>query len=363
MHHDTGDTTLTASTAALPEWISEVHADQLDAFVDWVNQTGGLEQPGFDAIQRSFVYVPDTQVDQDLDPFSDAYFEQMVALYQELSGRVLDQESGELTRFDMAAHVRHANPYASANVTMMAGHVNAITAAIRLADLPPGARVADLGCGWGMTSEILSFCGCDVMAVDISPDFVALVRARVARLANGIDVMQSNFDDLVLPQDYDAVFFYECLHHAVKPWETLEQVTEFLKPGGKVIFAGEPINKLYWRNWGLRLDAAAIYAIRTQGWFESGWSAEFLHQMFARMGWSLTLYPHVGLNGSEVGVAQKGVRAATLPEPPPEPKPPSEAVHLRAALSEAERQRDHARRYPWKYLRTAWQQRRGTGKR
>ncbi|KIN62061.1 Methyltransferase type 12 [Sulfitobacter noctilucicola] len=354
----TGDT-----TDGTPAWIKAVSADQLDAFVDWVDQTGGLEQPGFDAIQQTFVYQPATQVDQDLDPFSDAYFDQMLSLYAELSGRILNQETGELTRFDMADHVPHTNPYASDNVSMMARHVNAITAAICRADLPAGARVADLGCGWGMTSEILSFCGSDVTAVDINADFVALVRARAARLSNGIDVVQSNFDELSLPQNYDAVFFYECMHHAVKPWETLEQVAGFLKPDGKVFFAGEPINTLWWRNWGLRLDASAVYCIRKHGWFESGWSPEFLHQMFERMGWSLTLHPHVGLNGGDIGVARRGVVKRVPQEPPVVEQDSSEADHLRAALAQAEQQRDHARRYPWKYLRGAWEQRSIGGKR
>ena len=262
-----------------------------------------------------------------------------------------------MTRFDVSGHVSHANPYASDNVAMMGGHVNAITAAIQRAELPPGARVADLGCGWGMTSEILSFCGARVTAVDINPDFVTLVRRRAARLGNGIETLQSNFDDLSLPRDYDAVFFYECLHHAVKPWETLAQVAGFLKPGGTIFFAGEPINRLWWQHWGLRLDASAVYCIRKHGWFESGWSDSFLKMMFRRMGWTLTLYPGVGLNGGDVGVAREGLWEDDMVTPPVLDQV-AEADTLRAALSEVEQQRDHARRYPWKYLRAAWEARR-----
>ena len=355
---------MTDQTEPVPEWIRHVTAEQLDDFIDWLDSTGGLEQPGFDAIQRAFVYVPDTQVDQSLDPYSDAYFDQMIALYEEVARRGLDQETGEMTAFDLPHHVQHPNPYASPAVDMMSGHVNAITAAIMRAALPPGAKVADLGCGWGMTSEILSFCGSTVTAVDINPDFVSLVQQRAARLGNGITAQQSNFDDLNLPAEYDGAFFYECLHHAVKPWETLEKVAGFLKPDGKIFFAGEPINDLFWTHWGLRLDASAIYCIRKHGWFESGWSASFLSDMFHRMGWTLTLHPEVGLRGGDVGVAERGISQAPPPPPPVTEDLPQALVdlaeidRLRAALAQTEQERDHARRYPWKYLGAAWQERR-----
>ncbi|MFK7836439.1 MAG: class I SAM-dependent methyltransferase [Sulfitobacter sp.] len=345
----------------IPAWIRKVGPDQLDDFIDWVDSTGGIEQPGFDDIQRAFVYVPGTQVDQTIDPFGATYFEQMIALYHELSGRTLDQEESEMTAFDLPNHVDHANPYASPAVDMMSGHVNAITAAIMCAELPAGARIADLGCGWGMTSEILAFCGSSVTAVDINPDFVKLVQTRADRLGNGIEARQSNFDDLVLPPEYDGVFFYECLHHAVKPWETLAQVAEFIKPDGKVFFAGEPINDLFWKSWGLRLDASAVYCIRKHGWFESGWSASFLHEMFRHIGWTLTLYPGIGLRGGDVGVARRGVTQtpqAVQVEDAPAPSEQGEAMQLRAALAAAKRERDHARRYPWKYIGNAWRQRR-----
>jgi hypothetical protein len=142
-------------------------------------------------------------------------------------------------------------------------------------------------------------------------------------------------------------------------------VNEFLKPDGKVFFAGEPINELWWKNWGLRLDACSIYCIRKHGWFESGWSEPFLHHMFDRLGWHLTLHKGVGLDGGAVGVAHRKLRQ---PDTGPHEVAGLEDSTIEAAQSDALtsyspnigdviRERDHARRYPWKYMRAALMER------
>jgi hypothetical protein len=95
------------------------------------------------------------------------------------------------------------------------------------------------------------------------------------------------------------------LHHAVKPWETLASLDKSLKRGGKIAFAGEPINEHWWKHWGLRLDIASVYCIRKFGWFESGWTLDFLGACFSRNGWQLNFYPHLGLDGSGVGIAHR----------------------------------------------------------
>ena len=186
------------------------------------------------------------------------------------------------------------------------------------ADPPAGARVLDLGCGWGLSTEMIGFTGAEVTAVDINPKFAELVDLRAMRQGRAVEVVCSNFDDLSLSGGrYDLVLFYECLHHAVKPWETLAHVADLVAPQGRIVLAGEPINAVWWRNWGLRLDALSVYCIRKFGWFESGWSEAFLHRMFSDLGWTLTLAPAIGLDNGPIGFAERpgaaDVRPLNLP--------------------------------------------------
>jgi ubiquinone/menaquinone biosynthesis C-methylase UbiE len=241
----------------------------------------------------------------------------MVALYREISGRELDPENGELTEVDVVRHAAGANPYVSRDIGFIARHARAVMTAMMAANPPPGARVLDLGCGWGLSTEMIGFAGGRVTAVDINPQFVDLVARRAKMQGRNVDVICSNFNALDLDDTFDIAFFYECLHHAVRPWETLSSVARYVAPNGRIVLAGEPINSVWWRTWGLRLDPLSIYCIRKFGWFESGWSATFLRRMFADIGWELTLVPGIGLDNGPIGFAQRrgadGVRPLELP--------------------------------------------------
>jgi hypothetical protein len=79
-----------------------------------------------------------------------------------------------------------------------------------------------------------------------------------------------------------------------------------LKPGGKLLLAGEPINDI-WKHWGLRTDPLSVYCIRKFGWFESGWSARFLTACVERCGFKVT---HFGAEAGSIGwimVAEKTI--------------------------------------------------------
>ena len=49
-----------------------------------------------------------------------------------------------------------------------------VTTCMRLARLKPGARVADLGCGSGVFTHLLSQQGYHAVGVDLSPKLIAL---------------------------------------------------------------------------------------------------------------------------------------------------------------------------------------------
>ncbi|QTC91189.1 class I SAM-dependent methyltransferase [Brevundimonas goettingensis] len=260
-----------------------VDATSLGAFVSRSDEIGGPGSPACDAYWADFSYQPSYRVDQSLDPFSEAYVAEQIALYREIAGRELNQVETEMTALNLAEHVAAVNPYNHPQPSGLALHIERLSKAMRLAEIPRGGRLIDMGCGWGLSSELAAYLGLSVRAVDINPDFVSLVNQRAARSGWDISAVQSPFDSYE-PAAADAVLFYECLHHAVRPWTLIETLGRSLGETGKIVLAGEPINAIWWTHWGLRLDAFSVYCIHKFGWFESGWSEDFLTECFLRAG-------------------------------------------------------------------------------
>ena len=166
-----------------------------------------------------------------------------------------------------------------------------LCSAMRLAKAHRGARLLDMGCGWGLSSELASYLGFEVHALDINNNFIKLVDERSRRLNLGIKSIHSSFDEFVTDEKFDIVLFYECLHHAVTPWVLLEKMARLLVDQGKILLCGEPINEFWWPTWGLRLDPLSVYCIRKFGWFESGWSTDFIVKCLDRALLNTTLVP------------------------------------------------------------------------
>jgi len=266
-----------------------VDAKSLAEFVSHSDAIGGPGSPGCDAYWADFSYQPTYQVDQSLDPFSEAYVDEQIALYREIAGRELNQVETEMTALNLAEHVAAVNPYNHPQPSGLALHIERLSKAMRLAEIPRGGRLIDMGCGWGLSSELAAYLGLRVSAVDINPDFVSLVNQRAERSGWDISAVQSPFDSYEPESGADAILFYECLHHAVRPWTLIETLGNSLGETGKIVLAGEPINAIWWTHWGLRLDAFSVYCIYKFGWFESGWSEDFLTQCFLRAGLGMQL--------------------------------------------------------------------------
>lgn len=298
--------------------IGRISARDLDRFVDACDAAGGLQDPRAVELLSDFSYAPQVTVDVSLDPFSERYVDAQAALYAEISGRPLDQERFERSTFDLDAHARAANPYASDDPAFLTPHALALLQTIWLARLPRGAAVLDMGCGWGLSTELLALCGVSrLTCVDIDPSFVALVEQRAQRRGANVRAVRSSFESLALGDAplHDAALFYESLHHAVRPWRALERVAMHLQPHGTIIVSGEPIQRAWWPHWGLRLDAASVYCMRKHGWFESGFSAPFLRECLSRAGFRVRLYRGLGLGTGVVGIAARSDTARRAFEP------------------------------------------------
>jgi 2-polyprenyl-3-methyl-5-hydroxy-6-metoxy-1,4-benzoquinol methylase len=254
-------------------------------------------------------------VDTTLDPYSDKYYAQQVALYEEISGRKLNQWDGELHPVDIDSLLTAPNPLGIRNVSQAAEHVSALSTMVSLCALCEDAQVLDMGAGHGLSSELYAFMGCNVHAIDIDPGLTKLSEQRSAARHLSIRRTLMNYDDVSnLPAHvYDAAFCYQSLHHSLRPWDLIAALKERLNGNGVIGFAGEPIQNHWWPHWGIRLDYESLYVARKLGWFESGWSAEFIKDCFAVHGLTLRFFSggHVGNDIALAAVSQARHAAIT----------------------------------------------------
>jgi SAM-dependent methyltransferase len=265
----------------------QVLSSELDQWVSASDACGGPMSSECTQFWHEFSLKYTTHVDVSLDPFSEEYCSQQIALYNEVAGRPLDQKANELTVFQKEAHINASNPYAHQAPLRIAEHVALLTEAVLQGQLPASSRILDMGAGWGLSSEVFAYFGYEVHAVDINSEFVSLIEARARRLVLPITAHVGCFDTFDTLEKFDLCFFYECLHHAVRPWTVIDRVKHFLSPNGQIVAAGEPLNCHWWPSWGLRLDALSVYCIRKFGWFENGWSEAFIRDCFAKSGLSM----------------------------------------------------------------------------
>jgi ubiquinone/menaquinone biosynthesis C-methylase UbiE len=107
--------------------------------------------------------------------------------------------------------------------------------------LHPGQVVADLGAGSGyFTFRIAPRVGPTgkVLAVDIQPPMLAVLRARAASThAANVQVVQATETDPHLPAaSVDLVLLVDVYHELACPFEVMTKVRQALKPGGRAVF-------------------------------------------------------------------------------------------------------------------------------
>jgi 2-polyprenyl-3-methyl-5-hydroxy-6-metoxy-1,4-benzoquinol methylase len=277
------------------------HTAELDEWVKQCDELGGIQHPNCSSFISHFRLKFDTRVSDDIDPTSRAYVSQQIQLYEEIANRKLDQEHNEHAAVPDTSS--SWNPYGSGDIRFIAKHTRTVLNAVMLADLDPEAWVLDMGCGWGLSTETIGFTGANVHAVDINHDFVQLVGRRSSARNLRVKTELATFDSFDSSHSYDLIFFYECLHHSVSVIDTLRHLSKFSKPNGTIIFAGEPVTRADWKHWGMRLDPMSVYCIRKFGWFETGWSEDYIRLAFDRIGWKLWLIAGIGLDHGYIGLA------------------------------------------------------------
>jgi 2-polyprenyl-3-methyl-5-hydroxy-6-metoxy-1,4-benzoquinol methylase len=103
------------------------------------------------------------------------------------------------------------------------------------AELKPGVRALEIGCGTGLFTEMFAQTGAQLIAVDISKDLLA--RARLRNLPpDRVIFLEKRFEDCQVDGPFDAIIGSSILHH-LDIQITLPKIYELLKPGGIICFA------------------------------------------------------------------------------------------------------------------------------
>jgi SAM-dependent methyltransferase len=107
----------------------------------------------------------------------------------------------------------------------------------RLADLRPGSRVLEIGCGTGQATQSLAGHGYAITAVELSPDMAGLARQRLRDYPN-VRVETGAFEQWPLPaQPFDLVLGAQAMHW-IDPRVRYPKIAQALASGGWLAIFG-----------------------------------------------------------------------------------------------------------------------------
>lgn len=119
---------------------------------------------------------------------------------------------------------------------------------MKFADIEPGMRVLEVGCGLGRYTFLLAEMGVEVEGLDLSPQL--LVQLQEIN-AGKYEIPTHGFDLVDSPPEmygqFDAVIGFFVLHHVHELDRCMEVAARLVKPGGSVAFCEpNPFNPLYY---------------------------------------------------------------------------------------------------------------------
>jgi len=106
---------------------------------------------------------------------------------------------------------------------------------------PPPCRILECGCGTGWLSYILAKSGYDVVGQDLNAKAIELARGNqlFSALAQAPQFVEGDFERSTFRNEFNAIIFFDSLHHSVDLRLAIGKAFEALKPGG-IMIASEP---------------------------------------------------------------------------------------------------------------------------
>lgn len=108
-----------------------------------------------------------------------------------------------------------------------------IAAVFSLMPNPP-ARLLDLGCGTGWTSNFFAMSGYQVLGVDIAKEAILAAKENFKSTEN-LSFEQADYDDLKYDNAFDVAVFFDSLHHSDDQTLVLKAAYKTLKSGGVIV--------------------------------------------------------------------------------------------------------------------------------
>ncbi len=115
---------------------------------------------------------------------------------------------------------------------------------VRLGRFKPGQKVADLGCGSGVFTDLLHQRGLNSVGLDLSPKLIALGRRKYP----GVEFLEGDVEKLPFADaSIDGVLLSGIVHHLPDPSGCAAEVFRVLKPRGRfVAFDPNRMNPFMW---------------------------------------------------------------------------------------------------------------------
>jgi ubiquinone/menaquinone biosynthesis C-methylase UbiE len=107
-----------------------------------------------------------------------------------------------------------------------------VQSCVELAGFERGARIADLGCGSGVFTNLLHELGFNPVGLDISPKLIARARKKYP----SVEFLEGDAEHLPFPPaSLDGVLLSGLVHHFPDPSTCASEVFRVLRPGGAFV--------------------------------------------------------------------------------------------------------------------------------
>jgi predicted nicotinamide N-methyase len=240
-------------------------------------------------------YYADIETDMPADPFSPAYRQAVVALYE----RLTDHQDYQPAKSEVSPGLRagvgvgQPSPFGVSDSAWVGEGWMAWGFIMQQLRLKPGQKVIEYGAGFGAMAVALARNGCDVTVVDIEPAYLDWIQHQARQVGVTMRTHQGSFGDVPKGSGpFDAVVFLESFHHSLDHAALLIKLRGMTTPDAVVCLGDEPVFEPddYWARtvpfpWGPRLDLVSVRAGRTMGWLELGFQESYLREAMLRAGW------------------------------------------------------------------------------
>jgi SAM-dependent methyltransferase len=112
---------------------------------------------------------------------------------------------------------------------------------VKFAQVKPGQRVLDVGCGTGVVAITAALKGGKVSGLDLTPVLVERARKNAGIAAVDVDFTEGDAEALPYPDaSFDAVLSQFGHMFAPRPAVVVQEMLRVLKPGGRIAFSTWP---------------------------------------------------------------------------------------------------------------------------